>query len=242
MPVNQVKSTFTGYCPPGGQEQFKTSCYKEKGVWIMKKKIYIIGVMTVLAITCFGCGKKDAATDRKMAEATTEITTETTEKVTEQADKKKAEKTTEATTEKVSEDKKSDSKSNKKSGATTQAAATQPANESKPVVTTTNSNSSTSNNTSANNTSANNTSQTTECQHNWVHVDAVMGERCVKSAVIADWYCRDCQKYYISQTDDPHYGVSGNGSDAYYVLEPAVWETYEVSPAYDYCSKCGVRK
>ena len=257
MPVNQVKSMLTRYCPPGGQEQFKTSCSKERGVWIMKKKIYIIGVMTVLAITCFGCGKKDAATDRKVAEATTEITTETTEKVTEQSDKKKTEKTTEATTEKVSEDKKSEKsdkksdtkKSDKKSGATTQAAATQPANESKPVVTTTtNSNSSTGSNTSANNTSqttdnksqTSSKPQTTECQHNWVHVDAVMGERCVKPAVTAHWYCRNCQKYMISVNDDPCNGA--NGSTASYDLEPAVFETYEVSPAYDYCSKCGIRK
>ena len=222
----------------------------------MKKKIYVLAMVTILSLTCIGCGKKDAATDRKVAEATTEITTETTEKVTEQAEKK-AEKTTEATTEKVSEvsedkkseksDKKSDTKkSDKKSGATTQAAATQPANESKPVVTTTNSNSSTSNNTSANNTSqttqTSSKPQTTECQHNWVHVDAVMGERIVKPAVIAYWYCRDCQKYYISASDDPQGHGKGNGSEADYVLEPPVRETYEVSPAYDYCSKCGIRK
>lgn len=255
MPVNQVKSTLTGYCPPGGQEQFKTNCYKEKGVWIMKKKIYIIGVMTVLAITCFGCGgKKDAANNDKVAEATTEITTETTEKVTEQSDKK-TEVTTEATTEKGTEDKKSeksdkkksDSKTDKSKAANTAAqsekAVTQPANNSKDVVTTT-TNSSTSNNTSANNTSqttqVSSKPQTTECQHNWVHVDAVMGERCVKPAVTAHWYCRDCQKYYISVWDDPH--GAANGSDASYDLEPAVFETYEVSPAYDYCSKCGARK
>lgn len=240
----------------------------------MKKKIYIIGVMTVLAITCFGCGKKDAATDRKMAEATTEITTETTEKVTEQADKKKAEKTTEATTEKVSDDKKSeksdkkksDSKSDKSKAANTAAQSdktvTQSANESKPVVTT-NSNSSTSSNTSANNTSqttdnksqTSSKPQTTECQHDWVavthtvHHDAVMGERIVESAVYAHWYCRDCQQYYINHTDDPHYGVSGNGSEASYCLKPAVRETYEVTPAYDEtvtdyykCSKCGATR
>lgn len=270
MPVNQVKSTLTGYCPPGGQEQFKTNCYKEKGVWIMKKKIYIIGVMTVLAITSFGCGgKKDAANNDKVAEATTEeITTETTERVTEQSGKKKAEKTTEATTEKVSENKKSeksdkkksDSKTDKSKAANTAAqsdkAVTQPANNSKDVVTTT-TNSSTSNNTSANNTSqttqTSSKPQTTECQHNWiavthtVHHDAVMGERIVESAVYAHWYCRDCQKYYISVWDDPC--GAANGSDASYCLKPAVRETYEVTPAYDEtvtdyykCSKCGATR
>ncbi len=236
----------------------------------MKKKIYIIGVMTVLAITCFGCGKKDAATDRKMAEAGKEITTEavTEEKEVEKSEKKtdkKTEVTTEATIEKVSEDKKSeksdkkksDSKSDKSKAANTAAQSdktvTQSANESKPVVTT-NSNSSTSSNTSANNTpQATEKPQTTECQHDWVavthtvHHDAVMGERGVKPAVIAHWYCNNCQKYMISVNDDPCNGA--NGSTASYILEPAVWETYEVSPAYDEtvtdyykCSKCGIRK
>lgn len=219
----------------------------------MKKKIYVLAMVTILSLTCIGCGKKDAATDRKVAEATTEITTETTEKVTEQADKKKAEKTTEATTEKVSEDKKSeksdkkksDSKKSDKSKAANTAAqsdktVTQPANNSKEVVTT-NSNS----NTSANNTPQTITQttpapQTTECQHNWIHHDAVMGERVTKPAVVAYWYCYICQNYYISVWDDPH--GAANGSDADYVLEPCVRETYEVSPAYDECSKCGARK
>ena len=238
---------------------------KEKGrESLMKKKLYLLSMVTILSLTCIGCGRKDAATDRKMAEATTEITTETTEKVTEQADKK-TEKTTEATTEKVSEDKKSeksdkkksDSKSDKSKAANTVAqsdkAVTQPANESKPVVTT-NSNSSTSSNTSANNTpQATEKPQTTECQHDWVavthtvHHDAVMGERIVESAVYAHWYCNDCQKYYISVWDDPC--GAANGSDASYCLKPAVRETYEVTPAYDEtvtdyykCSKCGIRK
>lgn len=234
----------------------------------MKKQLYLLSMVTILSLTCIGCGKKDAATDRKMAEEGKEITTEavTEEKKVEKSDKK-TEKTTEATTEKVSEDKKSeksdkkksDSKSDKSKAANTVAqsdkAVTQPANESKPVVTT-NSNSSTSSNTSANNTSQTTEKpQTTECQHNWVavthtvHHDAVMGERIVESAVYAHWYCNDCQKYYINQTDDPHYGISANGSDASYCLKPAVRETYEVTPAYDEtvtdyykCSKCGIRK
>lgn len=219
----------------------------------MKKQLLLLGIAITMGIGCIGCGgNKDVANNDKVAETTTEELSTVDNEVTEvkPATKKTTEeKTTEATTEKVSEnkkseksDKKSDSKSNKKSGATTQAAATQPANESKPVVTTTNS--STSNNTSANNTSqttqASSKPQTTECQHNWVHVDAVMGERIVKPAVIAYWYCRDCQKYYISASDDPC--GKANGSEADYVLEPPVRETYEVSPAYDYCSKCGIRK
>lgn len=214
----------------------------------MKKKIYIIGVMTVLAITCFGCGKKDVAdNDNKITEAATEIT-ESTEAATTEDKTKKEEKITESKTEdkkaEKSDKKKSDSKSDKSKAANTAAqsnkAVTQPANESKPVVTT-NSNSSTSSNTSANNTSQTTEKpQTTECQHDWIHVNAVMGERCVKPAVTAHWYCYNCQKYYISVWDDPH--GAANGSDASYDLEPAVFETYEVTPAYDYCSKCGIRK
>lgn len=227
----------------------------------MKKKLYLLSMVTILSLTCIGCGKKDAATDRKVAEAGKEITTEavTAEKEVEKSEKKtdkKTEVTTEATTEKVSEDKKSEKsdkksdtkKSDKSKAANTVAqsdkAVTQPANESKPVVTT-NSNSSTSNNTSANNTSQTITQttpapQTTECQHNWIHHDAVMGERVTKPAVVAYWYCYNCQKYYIHGVDDPCGGA--NGSEADYVLEPCVRETYEVSPAYDECSKCGARK
>lgn len=222
----------------------------------MKKKLYLLSMVMILSLTCIGCGRKDAATDKKMAEAGKEITTEavTEEKEVEKSEKKtdkKTEVTTEVTTEKVTDDKKSDTKTKtdkKKSDAATQKAAVQPANENKAVVTTTNSNSNTSNN-----TSANNTPQTTECQHNWeavthtVHHDAVMGERITKSAVYAHWYCRNCQKYYIHGVDDPCGGA--NGSEASYCLEPCVRETYEVTPAYDetvtdyyQCSKCGARK
>lgn len=223
----------------------------------MKKQLYLLSMVTILSLTVIGCGRKDAATDRKMAEAGKEITTEavTEEKEVEKSDKK-TEKTTEATTEKVSEDKKSeksdkkksDSKSDKSKATNTVAqsdkAVTQPANESKPVVTT-NSNSSTNSNTSANNTPQTITQttpapQTTECQHNWIHHDAVMGERVTKPAVVAYWYCYNCQKYYITASEDPC--GKANGSEADYVLEPCVRETYEVSPAYDECSKCGARK
>lgn len=218
----------------------------------MKKKLYLLSMVMILSLTVIGCGRKDAATDRKMAEAGKEITTEavTEEKEVEKSEKKtdkKTEVTTEATTEKGTDDKKSDTKTKtdkKKSDAATQKAAVQPANESK-AVSTTNSTGNTSSNTSANNTQQTTTQttpvpQTTECQHNWVHHDAVMGERVTKPAVVAYWYCYNCQKYYIHGVDDPCGGA--NGSEADYVLEPCVRETYEVSPAYDECSKCGARR
>lgn len=218
----------------------------------MKKKLYLLSMVMILSLTVIGCGRKDAATDRKMAEAGKEITTEavTEEKEVEKSEKKtdkKTEVTTEATTEKGTEDKKSDTKTKtdkKKSDAATQKAAAQPANENKAVVTT-NSTGNTSSNTSANNTQQTTTQttpvpQTTECQHNWVHHDAVMGERCVRPGTVAHWYCYNCQKYYISVWDDPC--GAANGSDASYVLDPGEFENYEVSPAYDECSKCGARK
>lgn len=223
----------------------------------MKKKIYIIGVMTVLAITCFGCGKKDVAdNDNKITEAATEIT-ESTEAATTEDKTKKEEKTTESKTEdkkaEKSDKKKSDSKSDKSKAANTDTqsnkAVTQPANESKPVVTTNSSTGNTGSNTSANN----NTQQTTECQHNWVavthtvHHDAVMGSRLVEEGVRAHWYCYNCQKYYITASEDPC--GKANGSEASYVLKEPVWEDYEVTPAYDEtvtdyykCSKCGVTR
>lgn len=227
----------------------------------MKKKLYVLSMITILSLTCIGCGNKDVAVN---TEAATETTTEvTTEEVTTENEKATTEKTTRETTEEKTTESKTDTKEetvenkqNRSSGSTTQTTAqtTKTNNGTSNTAATTGSNTQSNSTPSSSGQTTNNTTpQTTECQHNWeavthtVHHDAVMGERITKSAVYAHWYCRNCQQYYISVWDDPH--GAANGSDASYCLEPAVRETYEVTPAYDEtitdyykCSKCGATK
>lgn len=208
----------------------------------MKKKLYVLSMITILSLTCIGCGNKDVVVN---TEAATETTTEvTTEEVTTESEKATTEKTTRETTEEKTTEKKTDTKEekttnkqNRSSGSTTQTTAqtTKTNNSTSNTAATTGSNTQ-----SSNTTPASGQTTTTECQHEWVHYDAVMGERCVKIAVTAHWYCYNCQQYYLHGTDDPCNGA--NGSEASYDLEPAVFETYEVTPAYDKCSKCGATK
>lgn len=220
------------------------------------KKLLIAGLTASFMVALVGCGGKPTTTD-DVSMTTEEVTT--TEKATTEDITTVENITTEVTTEKVAEEKTTSKKNTstkkdtaKKTTTSEKKASTTNNTSVANNTSTTNNNTSTStvsNNTSSNNTTVNNTPkpsttenkpQTTECQHNWVHHDAVTGERGVKPAVIATWYCNNCQKYMISVNDDPCNGA--NGSDAYYILEPAVWETYEVSPAYDECSKCGIRR
>ncbi|MGN0494891.1 MAG: hypothetical protein ACI4GW_01560 [Lachnospiraceae bacterium] len=217
----------------------------------MKKKLYMFGMVMTLGLTCIGCGNKDVAVNTEAAaETTTEVTTE---EITTETEKATTEKTTRETTEeKTTESKTSDKESEEKKTDTKKVTDATGGNTTVASNTNTQSSSTPS---SSGQTSNNTTPQTTECQHNWeavthtVHHDAVMGERITKSAVYAHWYCYNCQRYFLTHQDDPCWGISSNGSEASYCLEPAVRETYEVTPAYDEtitdyykCSKCGATK
>ena len=208
----------------------------------MKKKLYVLSMITILSLTCIGCGNKDVAVNTEAAaETTTEVTTEevTTESEKTTTEKKTRETTEEKTTEKKTDTKeeKTKNKQNRSSGSTTQTTAqtTKTNNSTLNTAATTGSNTQ-----SSNTTPASGQTTTTECQHEWVHYDAVMGERCVRPGTVAHWYCRNCQQYYLHGTDDPC--GKANGSEASYVLDPGEFETYEVTPAYDKCSKCGATK
>lgn len=214
----------------------------------MKKKLYMFGMVMTLGLTCIGCGNKDVAVNTEAAaETTTEVTTE---EVTTETEKATTEKTTRVTTEEKTTESKTDTKEektenkqNRSSGSTTQTTAqtTKTNNSTSNTAATTGSNTQRNSTPSSSGQTTNNTTpQTTECQHNWVHYDAVMGERCVKTAITAHWYCYNCQQYYMTAAEDPC--GKANGSEASYDLEPAVFETYEVTPAYDKCSKCGATK
>ncbi|MGN0496057.1 MAG: hypothetical protein ACI4GW_07510 [Lachnospiraceae bacterium] len=210
----------------------------------MKKKLYVLSMVTILSLTCIGCGNKDVAVN---TEAATETTTEvTTEEITTETEKATTETTTRETTEEKTTEKKTDTKEektenkqNQSSGSTTQTTAqtTKTNNSTSNTVATTGSNTQ-----SSNTTPASGQTTTTECQHEWVHYDAVMGERCVRPGTVAHWYCYNCQRYFLTHQDDPCWGISSNGSEASYVLDPGEFETYEVTPAYDKCSKCGATK
>lgn len=226
------------------------------------KKLLIAGLTASFMVALVGCGGKSTATDdvsmtTEEVSTTEDVTTEditteeaaTTETVTTEIEK--ATTTEKKTSEKKTDNKKKDTTSKKTTASKTESASTNTSNTN--GSSTSNTSTTTSHTTTPSNNTTTTTTTTTECQHNWVavthtvHHDAVMGERIVESAVVADWYCNNCQKYYISVNDDPCNGA--NGSDADYVLKPAVRETYEVSPAYDEtvtdyykCSKCGIRR
>ena len=237
----------------------------------MKKKLYVLSMVTILSLTCIGCGNKDVAEN---TEATTEAAEQvTTEEVTEEATTEKAtEKTTRETTEekttekktddKKSEEKKTDNKTVDKKKTDTKKATTT-GGASGTVAGNTQSNNTTSSSGQTNNNTQSSTpstpapqpaKQTTECQHNWVeqtetvHHDAVYEEVIKEPADVYYWHCGITGNWYHSYADDPC--GSGAGSSGCYVARPAVREVICKQGAYDeqvgtgmyQCSKCGVMK
>lgn len=231
----------------------------------MKRKLMTLGLITIMTLTCAGCGKKETVTD-EVAQVTEAATEEATEESTEDATKetsKKADKdnkTAQAKNNKTDKDKdtgkqrtteaaSSRTSNSTASSSTGQSSASTPAPSTEQPSTRQPS-------TSAPSTEQPSTRQpsTQSCNHNWVeitqtvHHEAEMGERCIQSAVIYHWYCRICGCYYPDVNSDPCGGV--NGSDADYTAQDAVYETYVVTPAYDEtvgtgryrCSRCGATK
>lgn len=222
-----------------------------------------LGFITMMALACAGCGKKEAVTD-EVAQVTEAATEEATEETTEEAkETKKVDKDSKTAqdnktqkpdkdtgkqgTQRTTEAAGSRTGNSTASSSTGQSSASTPAAEQP---------STRQPSTSAPSTEQPSTRQpsTQTCQHNWVeitqtvHHEAEMGERCIQSAVIYHWYCFSCGCYYPDVNSDPCGGV--NGSDADYTAQDAVYETYVVTPAYDEtvgtgryrCSRCGATK
>ena len=236
----------------------------------MKRKLMTLGFITIMALACAGCGKKEAVTDEvaQVTEAATEeVTEETTKEATKETkkadkDSKKTKQDKENKTDKDNKTQKPDKDTGKQR--TTEAASSRTGNSTASSSTGQSSASTPSTeqpstrqpSTSAPSTEQPSTRQpsTQSCNHNWVeitqtvHHEAEMGERGVTPAIVYHWYCRICGCYYPDVNSDPCGGV--NGSDADYVVQEAVWESYVVTPAYDEtvgtgryrCSRCGATK